>query len=541
MAVMLDTTGDLVLTGHDSFSTLTVDRTGNLALEHEELRNIIRRLARAMNQQHESVTGLQTEMDQVHGELHAIRMQSAHIDSRLSETEDVAREVRIKMERMSEELAELHGLHSQDEVPTREDIQAIHDRCDRLGRQLDEQDLQLTGDSEKAKVQIGHLESQLTKQQQYLDEELEARFTETDDAMLSQKMELEGLQVTMSDLNKRKANRSEMNDMQKVIEFVREEQKSESATLKEAHQNLRKLDDCVSLASENKTQTENLWRAFREEAQEIREWASKTLNELKVAMRSKMDEASALAVFDELQREVRKDKLHFAKATSRVEDGIKHKAEAGDVLRLQDAVQEFRQQTKKPKQLLVGTKCLACNRVATEDTTVESMVDAVLERQRDELYQEVQRALSKTDSGNEVLKFVSVHVGSPKRLHPAGGGAFDGRDASDHGPGSHYVKPATPRVLSRPATQTANIPIRAPPREVPPLVRMAPRRVEGPAPPASARGAVGARRVRDGYMTMRDAVGLSRRPTSPSTAISSDYHEDYVVDEDEITQQPSAA
>jgi len=522
MAVMLDVTGDLVLTGQDSFSTLTVDRQGQLGLEHAELRNIITRVAKAINQQHEQVTGLQTEIDQLHGELHAMRMQTSSVDGRLGETEDIAREVKIKIERMSEEIAEITSTQGQ-EVVSKEDLDELHERCDRLIKQLEAQDHRFRDDVDGTKDLIRDLDDKVTQQQSFLDNDVESRFSENDDALLSQKMELESLQSTVADMHRRKANRSELNEMEKVIDFIREEQKSDNATLKEAHQNLQKLDDCVSLAYENKAQTENLWRIFRDETSEIRDWASKGFSEVRIDIRAKMEEAYALSAIEELKREVRKDKMYFTQATSRVEDGIKHKAEAGDVVRLKDAVQEFRELTKKPKQLLVGTKCLACNRPATEDMTLDGAVDSARERQRDELYHEVQKVLSKSSSGNDVIKYVAVHVGSPTRAYASGSGPFEARNVTDPTPGSHYLAPATPRASNapnRPAPDTG-VP-RAPPREVPPLARVGARRLEGPQPP---RGPPSARRMHSGYMSMRDALApqppssARRRASSPSGSV----------------------
>lgn len=497
MSVVLDVTGDLLLTGSDIFGSLYLDQRGAIALEHEELRNIIAQLAKAINQQHDQVQNLQTEVDALHGERHAAKQSTLDIERRLQEVEDTGREVKITMIELKESmqaLAEAAGKDRQDrqelDVVKKDDIVALEERFQELAEQLEQYEqlqkqsaARLIDDARETRERLQRHEDIITK-------DLDTRFIKCDDALLVQKLDLEGLQVSLTDLQSRKANKSDVTELQKKLDVVRQEQTKDSAVLKEAHSNLEKLDDCVNLATDNKTQTQELWRIFREESQEVRDWASRAFNELRSTTRKKIDETTALHHIDELRTELRKNTAHLSQVTARVEAGFRHKADSGDLIRLEDTVEEFKKLNKKARQMLVGTKCLSCDRAAADEVTMDGAVDVAKERQQEQLFHEVQRILSKETGGvgQDVLKFVAVHVGSPTRLPSAGVGTFEARNVLDHTPGSHHLVPAgggaRSAASSRPSTHglrfrnpSAPESERSPARVPAPLVRMAPRRL----------------------------------------------------------------
>jgi len=356
----------------------------------------------------------------------------------------------------------------------------LEERCVDLALQLERQEEVHMESATVLSERVQACEDGLQEQGDFIHNELPPRFEKVDDGLLAQKMDVEGLQITATEINTRKANRTELAELQKRVDAVAEIQTRDSATLEEAQQNLEKLHECITMANDNKTQTQALWKIFREESQEVRDWASRGFSELRAATRIKMDEAAALNCLDELRAELRNNTMHLAEASARVESGIRNKAEAGDLIRLEDTVHRVQTDTTRPKQLLIGTKCLACDRPALDEVTLDGALHAAEDLQKEQLFRQVKRIISR-DAGQDVLNFVSVHVGSPTRVAGVTGGCFEARDTRDHSPGSHALTATSSRgrqmaLASRQNTETAAPPERAPPRVQPPLVRLTPRR-----------------------------------------------------------------
>jgi len=252
-------------------------------------------------------------------------------------------------------------------------------------------------------------------------------------------------------------------------------------------------------------------------------------------VRTKMSEQEALSHILELRIEVRSLSPFVSESMSRIEASVRGKAGASEVQKLQDDVEVISRTTAKPNQLLLGTKCLACDHQVhsanATDTGPLSLVDRYQEK---DLWNEVQRVLEKKRpdselSGKNVLKYVAIHVGSPvKAADVSGHGAFDCRDTRDQSPGGHYLM----RVggggggLSRPQSQGGP---ERPGREVPPLVRIATRR---PGPPgrytASPPVAATPRQLRDNrpvpHSTIKATLGpLCTSPGPPKQSGPADW------------------
>jgi len=345
--VMLDVTGDMVLTGSDVFSSLFIDRTGALSLEHDELRSIISQLAKAINVQHEKVQTLQTEVDEIHGNLHALSEEANSLRTRTHECEDTGREFAVKVSELRREIkavADATGRELQDMslYAKKEELVPLEERCGELALQIERHEEVHMETATLLSERVQACEDSITRYDDFINNDLGVRFEKIDDGLLAHKMDLEGLQITATEINTRKASRTELAELQKRVDAVAEIQTRDSATLEEAHSNLENLHECINMANDNKAQTQALWKIFREESQEVRDWASRGFSELRAATRIKMDEATALNCLDDLRAELRNNTMHLAEASARVECGIRNKAEAGDLIRLEDAVHQVR-------------------------------------------------------------------------------------------------------------------------------------------------------------------------------------------------------
>jgi len=308
-----------------------------------------------------------------------------------------------------------------------------------------------------------------------------------------------------------------VSDLTKQIFFMRQDISQEQAMLSKARAHFEKLDALVMMIEENKQLMQELWRLFRKETLELRQWASHGLHELRGDLRTKMDAAEAIENVDKLRSEVRSIGPSLSEATTRVALDVRHKAEKLDVIRIQDTVAELAKHSTRTGQLLIGKKCISCDRVASAvDSTDLGHVELQRVRQQEELLKEVEQAIAMRDwplssmteqqrnrspvRDGGLMKYVAIHVGSPRSVGagnpPATGpGIFEVRSDSGQGADNHVIVP-TPRA-SRPSTcpegasrsrqpngfggptggQNSDRSARAPPREMPPLVRTNPRRV----------------------------------------------------------------
>lgn len=481
LTTTLNVTGDVVLDGSEFLGSFVVDKTGALGIEHTALHNVILRLVKAINAQSEHLDTMQMESDGLHGTVHAMQQQVLGFETRISENEDLSREMKVELDTLCTGDRQDNGNGS--EEVKHEEFVVLVEKVTGFAERIDALEQAEKENGNKWGTALKSFEETVKRHQDTLDDDIDPHLSHLDDMILALKMDLETLQVSLKDLNLKKANKVDFVEMQKNVEEVLEKQRLEQATLADAHKNLEKLDDCVTMAAQNKDRVQELWRLFREESQESREWSARNFNDLRNNLMTKMDAKEVLCYFDELRHQVRNNTSVISEATSRVEAGIRHKAEIGDVVRLKDTLDDMKTQSNAPRPLLVGTKCLACGKqMTTADTQDQGCVDALKERQQEYLFKDVQRVLSKVQSGTadqEALKYVAVHIGSPIRIKGyRGEETYEGRDTNDHSSRSYNLirEPGSvpnARGVMAPLTSGGG---RMQPREVQPIVRVVKRR-----------------------------------------------------------------
>lgn len=504
MALTLQGTGEVLLDGTEFLGSFYVDRTGGIGLESEVIRKCIERLVRALNIEHDQVVRLQTEMDEMHGVVHSLKELTSDHSKLFAQAQDGVMDIRIEMGKLAARLdmmdrralndrgnSGVEGDFQQNKIL--EELRELKDASKDLGLRTEAAMKAQREDGKKFASQLEECEEKLARHAVLIEEELDQRLRDADEAVLSLKLDLEAAQVSLTESNKVKATRAELADMQRTLKAMQQDVQADHATLEEAATNLGKLHECVSMAKENKARSEDIWRVYREESQELREWAARALAELREGLREKMDRSAAMHKLQELEANARGTTAHLAEAAARAEAGIQRKADAGELAKVMHSMREIQTQgDRRTRQLLVGTKCLACDRdINLHEVTEAGALDAAREKQQQDLYREVQRVLSVAPTpglGQDVVKLVAVHVGSARRLH-GNGVSYETRDIRDTSPGSHRLimsrpssaRGSTPRGpglgAARMLADAGDLPARSPAREVPPLLRASPRPV----------------------------------------------------------------
>lgn len=549
MSLSLKSSGEVLLDGSESLGSFVIDRVGAVGLDHEVVRKVISRIVRALNSEHEQVLQLQNDVDELHGTTFSLKEHSTSVDKLLQQMGDDLAQVKIDAGNLKARLerVEKHTQKDKDQSSLeaqvdklKEEVTHIQDYARDTSAKLQVTDNNQREDSKKFAGQLTQLEETLGRHTEFLDEELDQHLRDIDDSLLSLKLDLESVQGSLTETNKTKASKEELAEMQKTLKGVLQEVETDHATLQEAAANLGKLENCTTLAMENKSRSEEIWRVFRQENQEMRSWASKSLGEVWEQLRQKMDRSVGVSQLQELQDSLRTKTTQLAETAARMEAEMVRKADMGDVQRLQHTVRDFRSQNERQtRKLLIGTKCLACDRDLPMDQVGNDVaIDNAKLYQQEELWREVQKVLAEKQTSNpglgqDVLKFVAVKVGSPRRQAAGGLGPFDVRDDGEGNnyEGTHQLVSSS--SASRPSTRTAkdlgDLPARSPPREVPPLVRVLPRRPpgfqDGPSGCGSARAATAPASQKGGFKgfkrnpppshsSMKSALG----PSAPATA-----------------------
>mmetsp|Transcript_102026 Transcript_102026/g.187036 ORF Transcript_102026/g.187036 Transcript_102026/m.187036 type:complete len:612 (-) Transcript_102026:73-1908(-) len=543
--IPLDVTGEVVQTD-GQLASLQLDESGMLHLQHKVMNTIVGQLVRAINAACVQVEKLAVDNEQNFESISALEAHLSSFEGRIRDCEDACQEVRLQLGTMSSGPAPGSPVERADspEAVGTQALTSLLEQIAGIAERLDTAERLNKHDTEMYAGKFEKCDEMLRRHQDFFDDELESRLTQAEDDRVTIKAEVEALRQGLEDSNNRKAAKVELEELDKKFAELNEGHEQDHRMLTDARKQFVKLDGLTDLVNENKTRMQEMWKLFGQESQELREWASSGFNELRCAVRSKMEETDALSHLSQLRHEVRELAPYLSEALSRMDAGLRVKAEASTVVRLQDGLDQLERQSGRPKQLLIGTRCLGCDReVSTPGFTDQSIVSLHRDRQQADLFHEVQRALvhahdesrqlEKPGSApSDVLKYVAIHVGNPIKTRGSGGvGLFETRDQQDGSPGSHQIvrsPPGTAGMARRPHTHDSSRPAaaqgsaRSPPREIPPLVRIVPRKPQPP--PRITSGSYSAPATRDGQPrrpvpgqhTMRAALGAPPLPPTPS-------------------------
>lgn len=483
MTLTLEVTGE-VISEVNPLTGLIIDDKNMLGVEYEALRKIIAQMVGAINTLHQQVETCKDVDEQLLDSVQHLEQQLSSFEVRSRECEDTCQEMRLQLGTMAmDQKSSAEPVEQTVSAPvselSRKDMAEIDRKIDQLKCDLAE----LKG-IEEANAQAFHskaemLENTLERHQDFFDEDLEHRMQQSDDERGAIRAEMEAMRNSIEDISNQKASKEQVGEFAIRVETLDGGLASMRKMLEEASKEFTELDRLGELVRENQSKMQDMWSAFSKEAQEMREWASTNFLQLRGAVCSKMSEQEGKDHITEIRKEVRDLAPFLSEAMARVEASMNHKAEANEVQRLADDVEQLNRTAGKPKQLLMGTKCLACEReVHTSNATETGPVSLVDKQQEQMLWNDVQRAIDKKvdhrPGQKDVLRYVAIHVGDATRMNATvGHGFYDCRDFPE--PGTHHlvkVGAGGGAYNSRPNT----VGERSPAREHPPLYRVSPRR-----------------------------------------------------------------
>mmetsp|Transcript_175147 Transcript_175147/g.561704 ORF Transcript_175147/g.561704 Transcript_175147/m.561704 type:complete len:554 (+) Transcript_175147:181-1842(+) len=503
----VESISEVVLNEDESVGHFYIDRTGALGLENEVIRRITTQLVKALNVQFVQATTLQTELDDTSGTLNVVKDQADHQAKALRSVQDSVTDLQIGVGKFSAKMDMFERKLQQDRDTTVlenavrkaiEELKVQKQTMVEVVTRVETLDKSVRENVKKMAIDLKEMEEANLKHQEGMDEELEQRLREADDTVLSVKLDLEACQASLTENSKTKANRSELDSIKKDLAKTMDSVQKDHATLEEAAGNLARLEECIIMSRDNKARCEEVSRVFRQEASELREWTSRLTAEVRDTLRDKMDRCDAEHQLHELQTKLHESVSVLTESTARAQNGMSQKASLSLVQRLQNTIDDIKPSQSLVKQLLIGSvKCIACDRDIPRDKADFSSLDTYTCRQQEDLYKHVQRALKNQDAlmGDhaDVLKYVAVRVGSPRREAGKGMGPFEVRQDDDSAPDQGHQLIAS-RPASRPGGaggaglggyaggiggaggDAAPMPSRSPAREVPPMVRVERRR-----------------------------------------------------------------
>eukprot|EP00928_Gymnodinium_smaydae_P038675 TRINITY_DN26625_c0_g3_i1.p1 TRINITY_DN26625_c0_g3~~TRINITY_DN26625_c0_g3_i1.p1 ORF type:complete len:645 (+),score=157.19 TRINITY_DN26625_c0_g3_i1:252-1937(+) len=457
----------------------------------------------------------------------ALRKQATSLDVRVSELEVSNRELRIQLG------TAIARDNEDDKVPVNtlstgvsdDQLNRLAERTEEIAVDMQAQFQTLASEEKNLARGLNDLLQSLNRVETVVIDGIDQRLVSFDFALTALKVDVESLRASLQDQAVEKASKDDVSKVAQSVNNCTAEINKNREILREASHSFEKLDDCYRLASAASEGMQETMRLFREEAAQTREWCSRCFSEVRGSVQALTAADTATQNRAEQQvDELRASVAELSERDSRLEAMLRLKAEGSDVIRLAEKMGLMASQVGKKTQMLLGTKCLTCDRPISPTAGGISTVtdrpvqeDAERFRQQETLYEEVHRALQASGGDQQSVQLVSVHVGRPLAVcDKSGRGQYKAVDLRDRSPGAYrLVGPA--HVPTRPATGDhggAPIPPRAPPREATPLVRMVPRQVARRSPAAG----FGGRQEPPPLRTIRGALGGGNAGASGASA-----------------------
>lgn len=467
MTLKLDMTGELV-GANERLSTFVIDDEGTLGASHYTLRKVLTQLVNASNAQCHTERAMKEDITAISETLHALEHQIAAVEARVRECEETCQEMRVQVRTM-----DVMPSSQAQEMKNREaDVLKKSQQLDGLAGRVTKMEKTLAKVLSDSDSRMGKFEEQWWRFRDGFNNNCEERFTKVDDMLLALQADFGVLRQTIIEVNMHKAGKTEFEEVALRIDSLMKNTEKNQLMLTEARAQYAKVDCMSELINANKSTMQEMWRSARGEAQDLREWASQCLEGLKQRIRVKMDEATAADQLNGLRKEMREALPHLSAMVSRVKADMLNKADNAEVVRLQERLSDLGKLCENPKQLLVGKKCLACDRSVTSLGVTDQR-----SQNRDDIPSEGQR--NRSQGKRKVLSdWFDVHRGGTTPVGGAGRMLFasDVRDDSDS-----LLPRTSPGLVRRD---------RSPPRSAPLPVRTRGSNAAWPA--TTMRGALGA-------------------------------------------------
>lgn len=136
--------------------------------------------------------------------------------------------------------------------------------------------------------------------------------------------------------------------------------KATDQALEQAQNSVGDISRIQGIADETRKRMDEVCHELRKECQSTRTLARHGLAEVRSSMQGLREECRGFV--DTASKELNGSISAACEATVRADAGLRDKAELADLTKLQDFVNEVLSHFSSQKQLLIGTKCLSCDR-----------------------------------------------------------------------------------------------------------------------------------------------------------------------------------
>jgi hypothetical protein len=326
------------------------------------------------------------------------------------------------------------------------------------------------------------------KRQTLLDD-IDVRLVMSHDEVMGVKADLSTLQKSIKESLLTKAEEADLVELRTTSHKLLQESRQVQVLMAEANENMDKFDLCLKEAEEAKLQTRELAQLFKRECQEIRDWTTTGLSELKTSIMEKIDPVKNREQLEKFRKELREGMRRTIEVSERCQVDVRKKAGLADVLRLQEEVADLQRRLNTKRQLLIGTRCMSCDQpIIGPQATDEGPVDVAKRRLEENLLNEVENILHESPAE---LRMVAMRLGShsaPKNISRSDHNSALGGDGLSLLKAPDTARPSTTSTARRifthsPNLRDADMPERFPPREAQPLVRIVPQTSKGWTPP----------------------------------------------------------
>mmetsp|Transcript_58869 Transcript_58869/g.137528 ORF Transcript_58869/g.137528 Transcript_58869/m.137528 type:complete len:573 (+) Transcript_58869:109-1827(+) len=514
MVWRLDLTGEVIPVGTDkeqqSWACLSVDEDGMLTFNYEVLETIMGKLVRAVNMLSEQVGTLQTDLEETHGSVEHLEKQLASDMAKADDAMGQVRELQVKMMSMdsfrpASAPSDALQRHGTADIPSAESpeyinpatvLEKVEDLANDVEGLLEMQDAFAKYDIAE---RMDKFEELIQSYEDTVLPDFRARLAYNETMLLQLRADIDKLAQQFAEDERNKASSAALEALTARFEALRRERQKDRSMLEGATDKFEKLDELYETVTRNTSRLQELWKNVKGESQEFRSWTCRALDDIRSSMRNKLDEHNASKIQEAMRRELHESIPKISQVVSvRLEPDLQNKAGLAEFRRLQEIVDTLAQPSHKG-QLLMGTKCLTCNRpVTTQDASDIGCHDVPRAKHEEGLLKDVQRALLRQQEEPGVdettLNYVAVRLGSPERA-VQDGRVFETR-VKDNGAGefslTRIVKPNRP-TGGGPATNEARKSVgvevtastRSPKRDMPPMVRVGPRRIKKLLPPGT--------------------------------------------------------
>jgi len=136
-------------------------------------------------------------------------------------------------------------------------------------------------------------------------ESINVRFVMAHDEVMGIKADLGLLQKTTKDGLLLKADQKDVSELRKVSDVLASETKQAQTVLQDANKNMMKFDQCLKDLEQSKAQIQELMKLFQDECQEIRDWTTGSIADLRASTREKIQQVEDGGRVEEIRKELR--------------------------------------------------------------------------------------------------------------------------------------------------------------------------------------------------------------------------------------------